>query len=415
MIDADMPQRPLVFLIAGEPSGDALGAHLMAALKRRSERPLAFIGIGGLRMADEGLHSLFAMDELSLMGAAEIVPHIPRLLRRIRETVSAILTTQPDVVVSIDAPAFTFRVAKRVRRQDKSHRLTLIHYVAPQVWAWKRGRAREVAGYLDHLMALLPFESPYFETEGLPCTFVGHPVVESGADKGDGVGFRDRHGLPADAELVCILPGSRRSEVGRLLPVFGQTLAHLAQAKPTLRAVLPAVDACRSQIIEAVEGWPVPTLVVSGSEERYDAFAAADVALAASGTVALELAMAGTPMVITYKLNPITALLARRVIKTRFVNLINLILDREVVPELLLGACRPDRLAEAVRHLLDDPAARAAQRAGAEQALRALHGEGLKPSERAADVVLSCIAGSQVSRSTKSALRGTNGVPSAPA
>lgn len=415
MTGAEMPGRPLVFLVAGEPSGDALGAQLMAALKRRSARAPAFIGVGGMRMAGEGLHSLFPMDELSLMGAAEIVPHIPRLLRRIRETADAIVAARPDVVVTIDAPAFTFRVAKRVRRQQGGDGITLIHYVAPQVWAWKRGRAREVAGYLDHLMALLPFESPYFEVEGLPCTFVGHPVVESGADKGDGAGFRCRHHLPKDAELVCVLPGSRRSEVGRLLPVFGATLGLLARSRPTLRAVLPAVDACRSQIAAVVEDWPVPTLLVSGQQDRYDAFAAADVALAASGTVALELAMAGTPMVITYKLNPITALLARRVIKTRFVNLINLILEREVVPELLLDACRPERLADAVGHLLDDPAARAAQRAGAEQALRALHGEGLKPSERAADVVLSCIAGNKVSPSTKAVQRPVRGAPSAPA
>jgi lipid-A-disaccharide synthase len=387
-------RRPLIFLVAGEPSGDTLGAQLMAALKRRSDLPLTFVGVGGARMADEGLQSLFPMDELSLMGAAEIVPHIPRLLRRIRETTSAICTAQPDVVVTIDAPAFTFRVAKRVRRQNAGGLMTLVHYVAPQVWAWKRGRAREVAGYLDHLMALLPFEPPYFEVEGLACTFVGHPVVESGADAGDAAGFRRRHGVSEEAELVCVLPGSRRGEVRRLLPVFGATLDRLARSRPNLQAVLPAVDACRSEIAVVAESWPVPTLVVSGRQERYDAFAAADAALAASGTVALELAMARTPMVIAYKLNPITAMLARRVIKTRYVNLINLILKREVVPELLLGACRPDRLADAVGHLLDDPAARAAQRAGAEQAIRALHGAGLKPSERAADVVLSRIAGS---------------------
>ncbi len=391
---AETRRRPLIFLIAGEPSGDALGAQLMAALKRRSDRSLTFIGVGGTRMAGEGLHSLFPMDELSLMGAAEIVPHIPRLLRRIHDTARAICTARPDAVVTIDAPAFTFRVAKRVRRQDAGGIITLVHYVAPQVWAWKRGRAREVAGYLDHLMALLPFEPPYFEVEGLPCTFVGHPVVESGADEGDAAGFRRRHDVPEEAELVCVLPGSRRGEVRRLLPVFGATLDRLARSRPNLRAVLPAVDACRSEIAAVAEAWSVPTLIVSGQQERYDAFAAADVALAASGTVALELAMARTPMVITYKLNSITAMLARRVIKTRYVNLINLILEREVVPELLQGACRPERLADAVEHLLDDPVARAAQRAGAEQAIRALHGVGLKPSERAADVILSRLAGS---------------------
>lgn len=391
MMLADTERRAVIFLIAGEPSGDTLGAQLMAALKRRSGRPLDFIGVGGTRMASEGLHSLFPMDELSLMGAAEILPHIPRLLRRIRETTNAIGAMQPDVVVSIDAPGFTFRVAKRVRRQDRSGLVRLVHYVAPQVWAWKRGRAREIAAYLDHLMALLPFEPPYFEEEGLPCTYVGHPVVESGADQGDAAGFRSRQDLPEGVPLVCILPGSRRGEVRRLLPVFGATLELLARSRPNLQAVLPAVDACRSEIAAVAGGWSVPTRIVSGARERYDAFAAADAALAASGTVALELAMARTPMVITYKLNPVTALLAKRVIKTRYVNLINLILDREVVPELLLEACRPDRLAAEVGRLLDDPAARAAQRLGAEEAIRALHGSGLKPSERAAEVVLSSI------------------------
>ncbi len=384
-------RRFLIFLVAGEPSGDALGAQLMAALKRRSQHPVRFMGVGGERMAREGLDSLFPMEELSLMGAAEILPHIPRLLRRIQQTTRAICRERPDVVVTIDAPAFTFRVAKRVRRQDGGI-TTMVHYVAPQVWAWKKGRAREVAGYLDHLLALLPFEPPYFEVEGLPCTFVGHPVVESGADRGDAASFRRRHELSDETPLVCVLPGSRLGEVRRLLPVFGATVDRLARTRPTLRAVVPAVDACRHEIAAAVERWTVPTLIVSGQRERYNAFAAAEAALAASGTVALELAMARTPMVIAYKLNRITAMLARRVVKTRHVNLINLILQREVVPELLLEDCRPDRLADAMERLLADPTARARQRAGAEQAIRALYSDGVKPSERAADVVLSLIA-----------------------
>lgn len=386
-------ERPLIFLIAGEPSGDALGARLMAALKARSPRPLAFTGVGGAQMAAEGLQSRFPMDELSLMGAAEILPHLPRLLRRIGETVDEIIAARPDVVVTIDAPAFVFRVAKRLKRRPKGSMIPLIHYVAPQVWAWKPGRAREIAAFLDHLLALLPFEPPYFEAQGLACTFVGHPVVESGAAGGSGAQFRERHGVPPDVPLVCLLPGSRRGEVRRLLPVFASTLRLLAQSHPQMRVVLPAVDALardiEAEIASDAGGWPVPTYVVTGERARFDAFAAADVALAASGTVALELALARTPMVIAYRLHPITAFLARRVVKIRYVNLINLILGRQVVPELLLSECRPPRLAEEVVRLLDDPTARETQRTGFEEAVTALHADGSTPSARAAAVVLS--------------------------
>lgn len=391
--------RPLVFLIAGEPSGDVLGARLMAALKARSPKPLTFMGIGGPQMAAEGLASLFPMDELSLMGAAEILPHLPRLLRRIGETADTIRDVRPDAVVTIDAPAFVFRVAKRLRGSSphgepgaEGRSIPLIHYVAPQVWAWKAHRAREIAALLDHLLALLPFEPPYFEAEGLRCTFVGHPVVESGAGGGDGARFRADQGVPPDVPVVCVLPGSRRGEVRRLLPVFGRTLELLAASHPRLNAVVPAVGPLAAEIEDAVGRWPVPTAVVTGEQARFDAFAAADAALAASGTVALELALARTPMVIAYRLNPITAFLARRVIRIRYVNLVNLILGRRVVPELLLGDCRPDRLAAEVGLLLDDPAARELQLAGFAQAVASLHAGGLSPSERAADVVLSYLA-----------------------
>lgn len=199
--------RPLIFIIAGEPSGDALGARLMAALSQRLDGKIRFEGIGGVQMAALGLVSRFPMEELSVMGAAEILPRLFGLLRRIGETAEAIVANRPDVVVTIDSPGFCFRVAKRVH----DHGIPIVHYVAPQVWAWKAHRAREIAGFLDHLLALLPFEPPIFTAEGLPCTFVGHPVLESGAGSGDGAALRARLSIDPDTTLVCLLPGSRRS------------------------------------------------------------------------------------------------------------------------------------------------------------------------------------------------------------
>ncbi|TVR98339.1 MAG: lipid-A-disaccharide synthase [Rhodospirillales bacterium] len=377
-------RRPLIFLIAGEPSGDAIGARLMAAISRQSGGEAVFAGVGGAAMEAQGLDSLFPMHELSLMGAAELLPHLPRLLRRIRLTADTICRVRPDVVVSIDVPGFAFRVEKRLQGEG----IPLVHYVAPQVWAWKPGRAREIAGFLDHLMVLLPFEPRYFEVEGLPCTFVGHPVLETASASGDGAGFRRCHGIAADAPLLCVLPGSRRGEVRRLLPAFAGALSRLADTHPGLRVVVPAVPHLQAEIAAQAETWAVSTVVIAADDRRYDAFVAADAALAASGTVALELAMAGTPMVIAYRLNPVTGWLARRVLKIEHVNLINLILGQGVIPELLQQNCRPDRLADAVGRLLDDGEARAAQRRAARQALETLKPGGALPSERAAEVVL---------------------------
>lgn len=380
-------ETPVIFLIAGEPSGDSLGGHLMAALAER--RQVRFAGVGGPRMESQGLESLFPMEELSLMGLAEVLPHLPRLSRRIAQTVAEVRKTRPSLLLTIDSPGFNFRVARRLKGQG----ITLVHYVAPSVWAWRPGRARKVAAFLDHLLALLPFEPPYFEAEGLPCTFVGHPVVESGCERGDGAGFRRRHGIAEGATLLSVLPGSRQGEVGRLLPVFGDALAILGRSRPGLRAVVPTVGTVAGRVAAAAARWPVPALVVEDEGDKFDAFAASDAALAASGTVALELAMAGVPTVVAYRMNPLTAWLARRLIRVRFVNLVNIILERQAVPELLQEECRGDRLAAAVAGLLDDESARRRQAADAGEALRHLGLGGPSPSSRAAEVILDTIEG----------------------
>ncbi|MDP6786052.1 MAG: lipid-A-disaccharide synthase [Rhodospirillales bacterium] len=382
-----MTAAPLVFLIAGEPSGDVLGGRLMAALDRLTGGHIRFAGVGGPEMEALGLSSLFPMGDLSVMGVAEVVPRLPRILRRLRQTVAAAKLSRPAAVVTIDSPDFSFRVARRL----KGRGFPLIHYVAPTVWAWRPGRARAIAAFLDHVMALLPFEPPYFQAEGLASTFVGHPVVESGAGDGNGAAFRRRHGIDPGVPLVCFLPGSRKSEVGPLMPIFGETLARLRRGQPDLRCVVATVATVADGVTAATRNWPTPPLVVSDTAEKYDAFAAADAALAASGTVALELAMANTPAVIAYKINPLTAFVVRRLVKVRYVNLINIVLDRPAVPEFLQNDCRPERLAAAIDDLLGDGEARDRQIVAGRDALRRLGLGGPPTGERAARVVLDVI------------------------
>ncbi len=381
-------KRPLrFFLVAGEPSGDALGARLMAGLKERCGGDVQFEGVGGPLMAKEGLASLFPMTDLSVMGLAEVLPRLPLLMRRLSRTVREIKSSRPDAVVTIDSPDFCFRVAKAL----KGRGIPLIHYVAPSVWAWRPGRARKIAGFLDHLLALLPFEPPYFERVGLSCSFVGHPVIESGADGGDGKAFRVRHGIAEDAPLLCILPGSREGEINRLAAVFGETLRMLTRQRPSLRCVVPTLPSSRESVSAVVRDWPGSVLVIDGERDKYDAFAAADVALAASGTVTLELALAGTPTVVAYRLNSLTAWLAKRLVRVRFASLVNIVLDRAVVPEFLQENCRADLLAKELAHLLEDATARAEQKNGALLALAELGKGGPSPSLRAADAVLGAI------------------------
>ncbi len=382
-------EGPLIFLVAGEPSGDQLGARLMAALKTETGGRVRFAGVGGPRMAAEGLDSLFPMADLAVMGLVEVLPHLRRILRRMAETEAAARRLRPDALVTIDSPAFSLRVAKRL----KGAGFPLIHYVAPSVWAWKPWRARRVAGFLDHLLALLPFEPPYFEAHGLATTVVGHPVVEAVAPADAGPAFRAQHGISDEAPLLVVLPGSRRGEVERLSGVFAETLARLRHDRPGLRAVVPTVPNVAALVRRETAAWPVATLVLEGPEEKYAAFAAADAALAASGTVAVELAVARVPTVVAYRVSPLSAAIARRLLKIRYVSIPNLVLDREVQPELLQEACRPARLAAALGPLLDDADLRARQAADLDRVIAALSGAGEgPPSRQAARRVLQVIA-----------------------
>ncbi len=378
---------PHLMLVAGESSGDALGAPLIAALREATGGAVRFSGIGGPEMMAAGLAPLFPMADLSVMGLAEVVPRIPLLRRRLREAEAHALATKPDALVTIDSPGFAFRLARRLHGRGPK----LIHYVAPQVWVWRPGRAAKVAEFLDHILALLPFEPPLFEAVGLPCTFVGHPVVASGARSGDGPEFRARHGIAPDAVVLCVLPGSRHSETSRLLAPFGGAIGMLAQRSTGLRVVIPAVPHLRAEIAAAAADWPGRPVLVDGVTDKYGAMAAADAGLAASGTVSLELCLAGLPHVIAYRMSPLTWAIARRVVRTPYVNLVNVIAGREVVPEILQGACTPERLAGEVSKLLDDPVARASQRAMTAAVIAALTPPRGSPSAAAAAAVLKVV------------------------
>ena len=381
--------RPLsVFLIAGEPSGDALGGALMAAIANRLEGRVQFSGVGGDAMMAQGLASLFPMSDLSVMGVAEILPRLPLLLRRIRETVAAIRQRKPDIVVSIDAPDFCFRVGQRLATDT----MPLVHYVAPTVWAWRAGRAKKIARFLDHLMAVLPFEPPYFEKEGLACTYVGHPALDAGFNQGNAGRFRRAHGLSETLPLLCVLPGSRRGEVKRLLPVFGEAIRRLAYRHPGLVVVVPTVPHVQKLVEAATATWPLRTIVIKAERDKIDAFAASTAALAASGTVSLQLALARLPQVIAYRVSPATAWLVRRLIRIPHASLPNILLNEALVPELLQADCEPVALSRAVADLLEKAELRQVQIDGFNR-MAALMGEGqLTPAERAADVVLQLIA-----------------------
>jgi lipid-A-disaccharide synthase len=383
---------PLIYIIAGEPSGDMLGAKLMAALDARTEGAVRFAGIGGATMRGQGLDSLFPMAELTVMGITEVLPRIPRILRRVRQTVEDIGVRRPDAIVTIDSWGFTGRVQKACRQLYPD--LPRIHYVAPMVWAWKPKRARKLAKVLDVLMTLLPFEPPYFEKEGLRTIAVGHPVVESGAEKGDGAAFRARHGIAAETPVLVVLPGSRRSETNALLPVFTEVLMRLKGHHPELTLVVPTVETVAATVRAAAREWPFPTIVIEGAAEKYDCLAAGTCALAASGTVALELALAGLPSVIAYRLSATTAFIARRFFgfKIKWATLVNMVMDQGVMPEFLQEDCRAKPLAAAVSAMLADGSDRESRKTLMREAMHQLgFGQG-SPSDHAARTVLDVIA-----------------------
>lgn len=385
--------KPLsVYLIAGEASGDSLAAGLMRALKHHC-REVRFSGIGGEKMEAEGLRSFFPYHELSLMGFAEILPHMLHLTARINQTVEDIRTREPDVVVTVDSPGFNFRVVRKLRAagMEPGGRTKFVHYVAPSVWAYKPQRAQTAARLFDRMLCLLPFEPPYFEAAGMQADFVGHPVAM--LEKGDGAAFRARHGLPGDAKLLALLPGSRESEIRRLLPLFAATVTRLAPRVPGLALVVPVSARLMPMVAPFFEACPYRTVLTADASEKAGALAAADAALVKSGTVSLEVAQMGTPQIVAYRANPLSAFLVRRMVRIPFVNLINLMCEREVIPEFLQERCTPEKLSEGLEVLFTDAQARAEQLAACEGALSQLRpAGGHHPDDAAAEAVIACVS-----------------------
>lgn len=383
-------REPLIFIVSGEASGDNLAGRLMSALKRETGGRIRFAGVGGPQSTSQGLASLFPMSDLSVMGLAEVLPHLPRLVRRLNETTAAARRLKPDAVVTVDSPGFCLRLAHHLRGSG----IPVIHYVAPQLWAWGPFRARKLRKRVDHIMALLPFEVPFFAQYGIPCSYVGHPAIDAGAERGDGPAFRARHGLSLDAPVLCVLPGSRAGEVRRMLPIFGAALVLLKDKYPDLRVVIPVVDSAAEIVRDITQGWPLPVVLISDMAERFDALAASDAALAKSGTVTLELALAGVPMVVAYRVSAATAFIIRRMgVGVAHASLVNLLLGHEAVPECLQEDCTPGRLAEAVHGILTSEQTRAAQRQAFKDVVKALGDRTPPPSERAAKVVLDVVRG----------------------
>lgn len=368
-----------LFLIAGEPSGDRLGAALMAGLKSLTD--VTFAGIAGPLMQAEGMASLFPMEELSVMGIAEVLPKYFHLKRRIREAATAALASGADALVTIDSPDFGLRVAALVKAARPDFRT--IHYVAPSVWAWRPGRAARMAKVVDHVLALLPFEPPYMTAAGMSCDFVGHPVVAEPL-----ASAAERAAFAGPGPLLLALPGSRQGEVARLAPVFQDVVARLKARHPDLRVALPTVQGVAGLVRDVTAGWAVQPQIIENASAKRGAFAAADVALAASGTVSLELAANDCPMVIAYDMHPLTLWLMRRAALIDTVTLVNLVSETRVVPEFIGPDCRPDRIAPALEALLSDASP---QKAAMALTMDRLGKGGEPPGLRAARSVLAAL------------------------
>ncbi|ABS64788.1 lipid-A-disaccharide synthase [Parvibaculum lavamentivorans DS-1] len=373
-------------LVAGETSGDALGSDLMIALREISTRSIRFSGVGGPRMEREGLPSIFPMSDIAVMGPREIIPRLPLIFRRIWQTVRHAVDKKPDVVVVIDSPEFTHMVARRIYRRAPS--IPIVNYVLPSVWAWRQGRARAMSKYIRRVLALLPFEPVFLKSAGVDCVYVGHPAINRIPDEGSGARFRAARGIDPTGPVLLVLPGSRINEVKHLLAIFGETVEKLAAELPSLRVLVPTVPHVRGLVEASVTRWPVNVEIIEDDEEKRAAFDASTAALAASGTVALELGLARVPMVIAYRAEALVGWFALKVLKVPSVVLVNLILDRPAVQEYLQGRCKADDLLQGLRPLMRDTPERRRALADLDEFRVRMGVTGEPPSRRAARAVL---------------------------
>ena len=373
-----------VFIIAGEESGDQLAAGLMATLRERLSDCVRFNGVGGTRMSAQGLTSLFPISETSIVGFGAVIARLPQLMARVRQTADAVVDAHPDVLVIVDSPDFTHAVAKRVRK--RAPQIPIVDYVSPTVWAWRSGRARRMSRYVDHVLAILPFEPAVHERlGGPPCTYVGHPLIEKLDVLRPRPGERTELALGV-RPLVLVLPGSRRSEVERLTAPFGEALERVARARTAIDVVVPAVDHLADDVRRMTQTWRIKPEVVVGEEAKLSAFRRAHAALAASGTVTLELALAKIPMAVGYRIElPID--LVRMFIRTPSIVLPNLVLGENIIPEFVNYEATPEALATALAPLLGATPGRARQLAALDK-LDRLMAVDTTPSRRAAEIVL---------------------------
>jgi lipid-A-disaccharide synthase len=380
---ADVARK--IFLIATEESGDRLGANLMKVLRQRLGGAVRFEGVGGQSMAREGLSSLFPIEQLSIMGLAAVVKQLPMILRRIRETADAVTEASPDMLVIIDSPDFTHRVARRVRGRDPA--IPIIDYVSPSVWAWRPGRARAMYAYVDHVLALLPFEpEAYRRLRGPPCSYVGHPLIEQiGSLRPDAGEQKRRLEQPP---VLLVLPGSRRSEIRHHMAVFGKTLDRLRAEGVAFEPILPTMPHLQQAVAEGVKSWNVAPRIVVGEKDKKAAFRMAYAAFAKSGTATLELALAGVPMVAAYKAGAIETRIMRSMIRLNSVILANLVIGENVVPEFIQQDCTPEKLLPALRAVLTDSPMRRRQMEAFSKLDGIMSTGNQPPSARAADIVL---------------------------
>jgi lipid-A-disaccharide synthase len=386
---AEKGKLPVVMLVAAEASGDNLGAGLAAALKAKLDGRVKLVGVGGPRMAEAGVASPFDIAELSVLGYLEGLMAWRRVVRRADETAALAAREQPDIAVLIDSWGFTMRVAARLRKLDPS--ITLIKYVGPQVWASRPGRAKVLAAAVDSLLTLHKFDAPMFEAEGLKTTFVGNPALAKDFSRADPARLRQAIGAGPDDPILLVLPGSRPSEIARMSPPFGEAAALLKAERPSLRIVVPAASTVAASVKAAVAAWPIEAHVVEAETLKDDAFVAATAAIACSGTVTTELALAGVPMVVGYRIGAVTHFLLKRMIRTSWITLFNIAARRMIAPELIQDACTPENLARATAPLLDDPLRRKAQVAEQADALELMGRGGPDPSDAAADAVIAAL------------------------
>ncbi|MES2342025.1 MAG: lipid-A-disaccharide synthase [Pseudomonadota bacterium] len=382
--------RPLsVMLVATEASGDDRGAGLAKSLRARLGDKVRFIGAGGAQMAAQGVESLFDIAQLSILGVVDALAVYPRAMKLVDQTVALAAREKPDVVVLIDSWAFSLRVANRLRKLDPS--IPLVKYVAPQVWAWRRGRAKVLARSVDHLLSIHTFDAPYFEAEGLPTTFVGNAALKVDFSAADPARLRAEHNIAPEAPILLVLPGSRPSEINRVLPPFAEAALLLKASRPDLEIVIPAATTVAEAVKAQVAGWPRRAHVVEGEQAKLDSMKAATVAMACSGTVTIELALAGCPMVIGYRIDKLTYALVNRLVR-RPITLFNIAAGEMVAPELIQDDCTPQALAREIALRLDDPALCARQVAAQFAALETMGRGGPDPSDAAADAILKILA-----------------------